>query len=374
MLDLILDPYGYPFWILVFSIIIAVFGLVFRPFLTHIKFAYPNALFEAIGNPYVDEKEINRILDCKDLSGFVDSINTLKNYNITGDNSYEIQRSLDDHFVDTINMMKKDSPKDMSDFYNVYLEKLDLYQLKNLLKNKLEDIPVEDFSLDDVILETSKELMRKIKDFDKKEIPDILKNYGFEKEIIDVVSNEKTDFFSLDNEINKHLINKFRKVKVPNKCDQGKHLFINRMIDILNIKNILRAKQLGYDSDTTKKLFLGEGQEIAAWKFKEIAEVDQVSQVISSLEGTSYYNVLKDNIEEYNKEESVQVLENALDGLFLKLVKDISLQYYVSIGPSIRFLVSKEFEIQNLKVVTKGLGENLPPDIINKFMVMEAKA
>ncbi|UCB58596.1 MAG: V-type ATPase subunit [Thermoplasmatales archaeon] len=374
MLDLILDPYGYPFWILVFSIIIAVFGLVFRPFLTHIKFAYPNALFEAIGNPYVDEKEINRILDCKDLSGFVDSINTLKNYNITGDNSYEIQRSLDDHFVDTINMMKKDSPKDMSDFYNVYLEKLDLYQLKNLLKNKLEDIPVEDFSLDDVILETSKELMRKIKDFDKKEIPDILKNYGFEKEIIDVVSNEKTDFFSLDNEINKHLINKFRKVKVPNKCDQGKHLFINRMIDILNIKNILRAKQLGYDSDTTKKLFLGEGQEIAAWKFKEIAEVDQVSQVISSLEGTSYYNVLKDNIEEYNKEESVQVLENALDGLFLKLVKDISLQYFVSIGPSIRFLVSKEFEIQNLKVVTKGLGENLPPDIINKFMVMEAKA
>jgi V/A-type H+-transporting ATPase subunit C len=374
LLDLILDPYGYPFWILVFSIIIAVFGLVFRPFLTHIKFAYPNALFEAIGNPYVDEKEINRILDCKDLSGFVDSINTLKNYNITGDNSYEIQRSLDDHFVDTINMMKKDSPKDMSDLYNVYLEKLDLYQLKNLLKNKLEDIPVEDFSLDDVILETSKELMRKIKDFEKKEIPDILKNYGFEKEIIDVVSNEKTDFFSLDNEINKHLINKFRKVKVPNKCDQGKHLFINRMIDILNIKNILRAKQLGYDSDTTKKLFLGEGQEIAAWKFKEIAEVDQVSQVISSLEGTSYYNVLKDNIEEYNKEESVQVLENALDGLFLKLVKDISLQYFVSIGPSIRFLVSKEFEIQNLKVVTKGLGENLPPDIINKFMVMETKA
>ena len=237
MLDLIIDPYGYPFWILVFSIIIAVFGLVFRPFLTHIKFAYPNALFEAIGNPYVDEKEINRIVDCKDLSGFIDSINTLKNYNITGDNSYEIQRSLDDHFVNTINMMKKDSPKDMSDFYYVYLEKLDLYQLKNLLKNKLEDIPVEDFSLDDIILETSKELMRKIKDFEKKEISDILKNYGFEKEIIDVISNEKTDFFSLDNEINKYLINKFRKVKVPNKCDQGKHLFINRMIDILNIKN-----------------------------------------------------------------------------------------------------------------------------------------
>jgi V/A-type H+-transporting ATPase subunit C len=374
LLDLILDPYGYPFWILVFSIIITVFGLVFRPFLTHIKFAYPNALFEAIGNPFIVEKEISRIVDSKDLSGFMDSINSIKDYDIKGENTYEIQRSLDDHFIKTIKMMKKDSPKNMSDFYNVYLEKLDLYQIKNLLKNKLEDIPVEDFKTEDVILETSKDIMNKIKDAEKKDLPDILKKYGFEKEIIDMVSDEKTDFFTLDNEINKQIINKFRKVKVPNKCDQGKQVFINRIIDILNIKNVLRAKQLGYDSDTTKKLTLGEGQEIAAWKFKEIAEVDQVSQVISSLEGTSYYNVLKDNIEEYNKEESVQVLEKVLDGLFLKLVKDISLQYFVSIGPTIRFIVSKEYEIQNLKVVVKGIGENIPTDIINKFIIMETKA
>jgi V/A-type H+-transporting ATPase subunit C len=215
--------------------------------------------------------------------------------------------------------------------------------------------------------------MSKIKDAEKKDLPDILKKYGFEKEIIDIVSDEKTDFPTLDNEINKHIINKFRKVKVPNKCEQGKQVFINRMIDILNIKNILRAKQLGYDSDTSKKLSHGEGQEIAAWKFKEIAEADQVSQVISSLEGTSYYNVLKDNIEEYNKEESVQVLENALDSLFLKLVKDISLQYFVSIGPTIRFLVSKEFEIQNLKVIAKGIDESLSSEIISKFIVMEEK-
>jgi V/A-type H+-transporting ATPase subunit C len=271
-------------------------------------------------------------------------------------------------------IMRKDSPKDMSDFYDAYLRKLDLYLVKNVLKNKLEDTSIEDVKPDEAILETTRELLQKLKDAEKKDLPEILKKYGFEKEIIDAISGEKIDFFNLDNEINKYIISKFKQVKVPYKCEEGKRIFINRMMDILNIKNVLRAKKLGYDNDSCKKLFLGEGQEIAPWRFKDMAEVDQVSQVISALEGTSYYNVLKDNIEEYNKEDSVQVLENALDGLFLKLVRDISIQYFVSIGPTIQFLISKEFEVQNLKVIAKGVYESLPTDIINKFVVTEAKA
>lgn len=372
MLDLILDPYNYPFWILIASIIIVVFGLALRPFITHMKFAYPNALFEAIGNPFIEEKDLSRIVDSKDLSGFRESINTLKDYNIEGENTYEIQRSLDDHFIKTIKMMRKDSPKDMSDFYDAYLEKLDLYLVKNLLKNKLEDKSIEEIKLDEATLETTKELLQKLKDAEKKDLPELLKKYGFEKEIIDIISEEKVGFFTLDNEINKHIINKFKKVKVPYKCEQGKQRFVKTMLDIINVKNILRAKQLGYDAEYCKKLFIGEGREIAPWKYNELAELESVSQVIINLEGTSYYDILKDSIEDYNKEKSVQVLEIALDQLFLKLVKDISTQNYISIGPTIRFIVSKEFEIRNLKIIVKGVSENLPVDIIKNYLVKEA--
>ena len=68
----------------------------------------------------------------------------------------------------------------------------------------------------------------------------------------------------------------------------------------------------------------------------------------------------------------MQVLETSLDCLLLKLVSDISTQNYVTIGPTIRFLVSKEFEIRNLKIITKGISESIPPDIIKSFLVMEA--
>ena len=158
---------------------------------------------------------------------------------------------------------------------------------------------------------------------------------------------------------------------MPYKCEQGKRRFVKTLTDIINIKNVLRAKQLGYDEESCKKLFIGEGREIPPWKYNELSELESVSQIINSLEGTSYYDALKDTIEIYNKEQSVQVLETALDSLLLKHVRDISTQNYISIGPTIRFLVSKEFEIRNLKIITKGVSENISPDVIKTFLVKE---
>jgi len=325
-----------------------------------------------MGNPYVEDKGLSSIVDSKDLSDFKESLNASKDYNVEGENTYDLQESLDDTFLKMIEMMRKDSSKKMNDFYNTYLEKMDIYLVKNEIKNKLLGETTGETVISRAILLDTKKLLQKILDSEKENLPEILKNYGFNEEVIDSVSEEDTDFLTLDSSIDKYVINRFKTVKVLYKCEQAKQKFVKTMIDICNVKNVLRAKQLGYDEQSCMKLFLGDGREIASWKYKEIAEVDSVSQVISSLEGTSYYNELKDSIEDYNKEQSVQVLENALDSVFLKLVKDISTQNYVTIGPTIRFLVSKEFEIKNLKIIAKGVDEHLPSEMIKGFLIKEA--
>ncbi len=220
-------------------------------------------------------------------------------------------------------------------------------------------------------MQNTKELIQKINDSEKENVSEILKNHGFSEEIIDSTSEKENDFLTLDSLIDNYIINKFKEVKVPYKCEPGKQKYVKTMIDISNIKNILRGKQLKYNEESCMKLFLGEGHEIASWKYKEMCEFDSVSQVISSLEGTSYYNILKDSIEDYNKENSVQVLENALDCKFLQIVRDISTQNYVTIGPTIRFLSLKEFEIRNLKIIAKGVDEQLPNEMINDYLIKE---
>ena len=107
MFELIFDPYNYPFWVIVFVIIVGVIAGISRPFSTYVMFTYPNAKYEAIGNPLVTEKELSRIAASTDLPGFKDALNASKDYALTGDNTYDIQQSLDDNLIQTIEMMRK---------------------------------------------------------------------------------------------------------------------------------------------------------------------------------------------------------------------------------------------------------------------------
>jgi V/A-type H+-transporting ATPase subunit C len=354
-------------------IIAGIIAIIYRPFSTYIRFVYPNARFEAIGNPYITAKELNRIIENKNLDSFIDILNSNKDYKIVGESILKLQKSLDNNLIETIGMMQKDSSKKMKKFYYTYLEKFDIYLIKHVLKNKMQDNEINKDIINEAIHVKTKKILQEIIDAEKSKIPQILKYYGFPNSVINVFSEELVDFLKIDNELDRFIIEKFRHIEVPYKCINGINKFVNYLIDIVNIKHILRAKQLGYNNESLSKLFLGEGQEIASWKYKELLECESISQLISALQGTSFYDPLKNIIEDYNKKNSVQVLENVLDRHFLKIVKDISLENYVTIGPTIRFIVSKEFEIKNLKIIAKGIGEGISSDIIKSILISEAK-
>jgi len=372
LLETIFDPNNYAFWLLILIIIAGAIAIISRPFSTYVKFVYPNAKFETIGNPYIRDSELNKIVDSKNINDFKDAVNNSKNYKISGESINEIQSSFDKNLLETINMMKKDSSKKMNKFFDSYIEKFGLFYVKNAIKNKFEGKEIDEKIIDKIVLPDTKKLIIKIISSEKEELKNIFKDHGFEEELYQLLSKEKIDHLKLDTAFDKHIIVNIKKTKVPYKCDKAKNYFVNFLIDIRNIKNALRGKQLGYESDIIKTLFIGEGQEIAKWKLKEISESDSVPQIISSLQGTTYYEFLKNAIEEYNKDKSAQVLENALDCNLLKIVKDISQQNYSTIGPTIRFIVSKEFEINNLKIITKGIGEGLSTDFIRSLFVKEA--
>ncbi len=372
MLEVLSDPSNYPFWILILFIIAGAIAIMSRPFSTYVKFVYPNAKFEAIGNPYIDEKLLSNISESKSLNDFTEKLNSSKDYDIKGQNANEIHKSLDDSLIKTIEMMRKDSSKKLNKFYDLYLEKIDIYLIKNEIKNKLINNKVSNQSIENANLIKTKNFIKDVEESERDKIAELLKNYGFSYDFSELINEKEVDFIALDNQIDKYILDRFKDIKLPYKCGQPKQHFVKILTDMINIKSLLRAKQIDLDSESCLKLFVGEGQEIANWKFKEISEVDQVSQVISALEGTTYFNILKDNIENYNKEKSVQILENALDSIFLKLVKDISIKNYVTIGPTLRFLVAKEFEIKNLKIISKGIYEDFSNEVIKSLTIKEA--
>ncbi|MGF3554865.1 MAG: V-type ATPase subunit [Thermoplasmatota archaeon] len=373
MLDILMDPKNPFIWIIITLIIILVIVIFSRSFSTNIKFVYPNAKFEAMGNPFILESELNKLIDIKDLKSFKEILNQTKDYKVSGNTTKEIQQSLDQAFIKNVFMMKKDSSKKMNPFFDIYLEKIDSYLIKTAIKSKIQDKIIDEEIIENASLLKTKNLLKQIIFSDKKDLKNILIKYGFNSNIVNIINEKDINFLKLDIEIDKYIFNKFKETKVPYKCENAKNKFLNILIDTNNIKNILRAKQLNYDSESIKQIFLGDGQEIAAWKYNNMANLESIPQIITSLKGTSYYESLKNAIEIFHKEKSIQIFENELDNNFLKLIKNISMENFVTIGPTIRFIVSKEFEIKNLKIIVKGIAEGLSSNLIKPYLIKEIK-
>lgn len=359
------------FWVFIASTIAIIFIFTIRVLATYTKFVYPNAKFEAIGNPFISEKKLNDLSSQKNFNSLKEAVNSNKDYSLSGENILEVQKSIDKHFFKTVDMMRKDSSKKMKNFFDSYLAKYDFYLIKKVIKDKLIDKEIDEEILDRPLVEETKNLLINLFNAKKEEIANILKEHHFKEELINIIQKDELDFLLIDIELDKQLIKNLEETKVPYKCKKAKEKMIYTLLDVYNIKNILRAKQRKYEIDYCKRLFLGEGQEIPLWLFNEMAETESVSQAITRLDGTSYYDYLKDKIEEYNQYNSVQVFENGVDQAFLNKIKDISTEYYVTIGPTIRFIVSKEYEIRNLKVLTKGIGEKISEDIIKRNLIVE---
>ena len=371
MYEWLINPAEPPLWILITSLIVFISGIVARPFTSYLKFVYPTAKYEAIGNPFIQEKNLTPLIESKNLQEFIETLNTTKDYTITGDTIKQIQNNLNTNLYETIEMMRKDSSKTINPLYDLYLEKIDMFHIKNTIKQKLLNIPITT-DTPKLYLEKTQNVLTQLTNADKEHLPDILKTYGFKDEHIQKIMTEPPNPLNIDIAFDTYYLNQFTTLKLPYKANDAKQQLISTTIDMHNIKNILRATQLGYKADVCHTLYIPKGREIAHWKFKELADLEGIAQIISALEGTTYFQHLKEQIEHYNKEQTVQVFINALDSLMLKLIKDISQKYYLSIGPTLRFLISKEQEIQNLKVISKGVGEQIPANRIKSLLLMEA--
>ncbi len=367
MFEFLTDPTSPIFWVFIALVILIPLLLIARPFMAYIRFVYPNAKYEAIGNPYIMPRELNNLIDTRELTGFIESLNQHKDYTMEGSTTEEIQTSLDKHLMDTLAMIKKDNTPKLTPFFDLFIEKHDLIILRHHIKARL--VPyISKIQYPTPYLTKTKKLIEQLAEEPQEALPDLLKSYNLPVSVINQLTTETPDPLRIDSEFDKHLINRFLHMPLPYRCDSARNHYVKIWIDYLNINNVLRAKQLNYTPDQIMTLFLGDGQEIAQWKFKEMAETDQIPQIIQALEGTSYFPKLKDAIEQYHTDRSTQPLEHALKQQYLDHLRNISLKFNQNLGPQLRFIASKEFEISNLKIIVKGLAEHISADLIKPLL------
>ncbi len=391
----LVDPGNYYFWIITVAITIAIIGLLkgkIQMLFTITSFAYPNAKFNAIGNDYVRKRELESLIEARNLHDAIGILNT-RNYPLKDVRSAEnAELLLDEYNLKSLEDILQDIPEGLHPLIKIYLKKYEVQIIKRILKTRLQKIRSGAIGADvdtkaklgsnrrdesrgiRPVGELTNEVIQQMLDAERgDEIADLFAKTPFGKELREVIHEYDGNFQKIENILDKYVFNELRTAdgQVSGTLAAPTRFFISHLLDISNIKMLLRAKRKRFSPEVCKNMLYPPGIALPQWKLEQICEVSDVTEIIAELEGTKYYPVLKDKVPDYEKTKNVSQFEIALDKFLLHLVVEISVQHTITAGPTIRYLVSREYETRNLKTILHGLSEGLDYKRIMPLVITE---
>jgi len=323
-------------------------------------FTYPNAKFNAIGAPYLQEKELARLVSSDSLEDFQANV-VSRDFSVEGESIREVQRAVDMSLARIIAMARKDSPKTVHAFYDAFLQTLDARLIKDALRSVLEGSQAPEQEPFSSLGQMVREGLRQA---DREEMLRVLSEVDM-LEVKQLIETE-APVMAVEYAVDRYLVQALGRAEVPRSCARTRNVFAKRLIDVMNLKAILRATYYGLGE--VQQMLFGEGREIPGWQVDHMLKIDSIPEVISLLEGTSYGAPLRDVLPQYERQ-GLWVLELAIDRQFVRHAAAMGLDDTTGLGPGIRFLVEKQYEARNLKAIAKGVGEGLDAEKIWNVVV-----
>jgi V/A-type H+-transporting ATPase subunit C len=137
--------------------------------------------------------------------------------------------------------------------------------------------------------------------------------------------------------------------------------YLRKTIDLTNIKSFIRVRKQKKDREFLNEVLINGGEidlDIFYMYFN-----DSIENFVNKISHTDYYEILREGIEEFNKNGKLNAFERLSDDFSMKLIKEAK---YVSFGvePLIAYILAKETEIKVVRIIMVGKLNNVLPEVI----------
>ena len=344
------------------------------PILNLYPYLNPISRVRARKGRLLTEKQISELVETADVTEVENYLSGIQDYSDIADGS-SLEKSLDTKMGETYDMVARIAPKDIASAFKVFSKKSDINNIKSLLAAK--EVGLNQDETSNLLVPTGKlyEDIQRLTDANSvNDIISGLDNTEYSAVLSDALPDyeEKKMLLPLDAALDKHYLKTLLGAQeVPGDVNtQILYSYIGNKVDVANINLIIRAKADKLDYESVEPYILNDGYQLREWKLKDLMESEDVSGVVSGLEGTDYAPMLSESLTEYSETGSIAAFENALDNHINEIAKRISQKSQFGIGPIIGFLNKKEKEIKNLKMIVRGKREQeLSPTAIKEMLV-----
>ena len=350
----------------------------FNILVTIASFSYPNARLRAMGNPYIRRQKLLELMEMSSPNEVAQEISK-EGYklptNIEKVGVDEAERQLEIAHVDSLKKVLASDPQSIRPFLEAYLLKYDIAQVKKAIRAKQNGMSNEELKKRLVpVKEIDDDIISSIIDATTvDEVCNTVRGKKFGETLVRASSEHKGDIVALDLALDQFFSKELRLAitRVDTTVSETVTMFVGKYADITNIKHIIRSKHQGLDLAMTERFLVEGGRLLAPWKLRSMIEVKGIQELAPELEGTPYMEIIRDAMQKFSETKSIYALEAAFDQLLLQISQEIASSSLIAAGPTIKFIVAKEFEIRNLKAVLRGLYEYLPPEKIMAMLIME---
>ncbi|MBS3816228.1 MAG: V-type ATPase subunit [Candidatus Thermoplasmatota archaeon] len=351
-------------------IVVVLLMSYFKTLVSIANFSYPNAKFRARGSTFVKKDEIEDLLETKSIKEVYSEIRK-NGYEIpqeATEDMGEIEKELEESTLEIIKRARNVSPEATKPLVEAWLYRYDGKMVKRATKaidrgadqkeimDLLRPVKIIDQDMIDRIASAR----------NKQELFSILNETEFEEILSEVELDSGS--FRLDLALDRFAFQKLKEavMKVESEERASVKYFIGKYTDIFNLKMIFRVLKEDISKKELGSFLLPSGWELKEWKIEDILEAKNLEEALVELEGTSYSDLRQKGASEDPFE-----VEKVLDQKLLDLASEMSSKYILSVGPLLKYLVAKELELRNLKVLIRGLKEDVPPEKMKDMMILE---
>lgn len=142
--------------------------------------------------------------------------------------------------------------------------------------------------------------------------------------------------------------------------------FVQREIDIINLKTLLRAWSA--KAKFEREIFLDGGFELAVEDLHELAALDKPN-LVRRLQDFSYYEDIADALDKV-EETGIGVLVRRVEKVHLLEAARYAHLHPLSILPILDYIVRKDREAINIRLIARGKESGLPMETIRDLLVV----
>lgn len=146
--------------------------------------------------------------------------------------------------------------------------------------------------------------------------------------------------------------------------------FIQKEIDINNLRTLLKLKREGIPFERVRIYFIDGGKELKVNELVRLAGIESFEQMLDELSRFSFYEQIKDALEDAKETGSLTKVMLVLQRYLAKEAEKFSHQFPLSILPILDYMLRKKVEVDNIRIIARGKESGLDADVIKGLLVM----